>query len=205
MAAHVPELDSEKHVPCGSCVSVGAAEGDLLSCSQLVLCSLQLPGRCHMQAKWMIGCSSRHRRVTPCTSDRETSLSTMAGDGNRQTDPPPIIFQSGVSPANQTSKKGQFMNFSGGQSGTKVQCESCLFSQGKTPEFTEMGEIHELFRFGPFFGLVCRGRLLIQAPPSYGSRRYGFGVLRAQASILRDRCSVGALWGRVMPLSRSLF
>ena len=50
---------------------------------------------------------------------------------------------SGVTPANQT--KGQFMNFSQGHSGPKVQCESCLFSQGKTPEFTKMGEIHELF------------------------------------------------------------
>ena len=37
------------------------------------------------------------------------------------------------------------MNFSQGHSGTKVQCESCLFSQGKTPEFTKKGEIHELF------------------------------------------------------------
>ena len=37
------------------------------------------------------------------------------------------------------------MNFSQGHSGTKVQCESCLFSSGKTPEFTKMGEIHELF------------------------------------------------------------
>ena len=37
------------------------------------------------------------------------------------------------------------MNFIRGHSGTKVQCESCLFSQGKTPEFTKMGEIHELF------------------------------------------------------------
>ena len=37
------------------------------------------------------------------------------------------------------------MNFSQGQTGTKVQCESRLFSQGKTPEFTKMGEIHELF------------------------------------------------------------
>ena len=37
------------------------------------------------------------------------------------------------------------MNFSQGHSGTKIQCESCLFSQGKTPEFTKMGEIHELF------------------------------------------------------------
>ena len=42
-------------------------------------------------------------------------------------------------------KKGQFVNFSQGHSGTKVQCESCLFSEGKTPEFTKMGEIHELF------------------------------------------------------------
>ena len=37
------------------------------------------------------------------------------------------------------------MNFSQGHSGTKVQCESCLFSQGETPEFTKKGEIHELF------------------------------------------------------------
>ena len=51
---------------------------------------------------------------------------------------------SGVAPANQT-KKSQFINFSQGHSGTKVQCEPCLFSQGKTPEFTKMGEIHELF------------------------------------------------------------
>ena len=60
-------------------------------------------------------------------------------------------------PRQTKPKKGQFMNFSQGHSGTKFQCESCLFSQGKTPEFTKMGEIHELFRFGPFFGLVCRG------------------------------------------------
>ena len=38
-----------------------------------------------------------------------------------------LTFKSGVAPANQT-KKGQFMNFSQGHSGTKVQCESCLFS-----------------------------------------------------------------------------
>ena len=50
----------------------------------------------------------------------------------------------GVTPANQT-KKSQFMNFSRGHSGTKVRCESHLFSQGKTPEFTKVGEIHELF------------------------------------------------------------
>ena len=48
-------------------------------------------------------------------------------------------------PRQTKPKKGQFMNFSQGHSGTKVQCESCLFSQGKTPELTKMGEIHELF------------------------------------------------------------
>ena len=37
------------------------------------------------------------------------------------------------------------MNFSQGHSGTKVQCESCLFSEGKTPEFRKMSEIHEFF------------------------------------------------------------
>ena len=49
------------------------------------------------------------------------------------------------SPWQTKPKKGQFMNFSQGHSGTKVQSESCLFSQGKTPEFTKMSEIHELF------------------------------------------------------------
>ena len=48
-------------------------------------------------------------------------------------------------PRQTKPKKGQFMNFSQGHSGTKVQCESGLFSQGKTPEFTKIGEIHELF------------------------------------------------------------
>ena len=37
--------------------------------------------------------------------------------------------KSGVAPAKQTRpKKGQFMNFSQGHSGTNIQCESCLFS-----------------------------------------------------------------------------
>ena len=54
------------------------------------------------------------------------------------------------------------MNFARGQSGTKVRCESRLFSQGETPEFTKMGEIHELFMLALFwFGLP--GRLLIQS------------------------------------------
>ena len=48
-------------------------------------------------------------------------------------------------PRQTKPKKGRFMNFSQGHSGTKVQCESCLFSQGKAPEFTKMGGTHELF------------------------------------------------------------
>ena len=41
-------------------------------------------------------------------------------------------------------------------------------------------------RFGYFLSF-----LLFQAPPSYGSGRCGFGVLKFQDSVLRDRCSVG--------------
>ena len=55
--------------------------------------------------------------------------------------------RSGVAPANQT-KEGQFMNFSRGHSGTKVQCESCLFPKEK----------HQNVSFG------LPGRLLRRAP-----------------------------------------
>ena len=38
------------------------------------------------------------------------------------------------------------MNFSQGHSGTKVRdVNRARFPQGKTPEFTKMGEIHEHF------------------------------------------------------------
>ena len=37
------------------------------------------------------------------------------------------------------------MNFPGAFRNRSSICESCLFSQGKTPEFTKRGEIHELF------------------------------------------------------------
>ena len=51
-----------------------------------------------------------------------------------------------MAPANQTKEKGQFMDFSQGHSGTKVQYESCLFSKGKNTRIhRKMGEIHELF------------------------------------------------------------
>ena len=57
------------------------------------------------------------------TSFRESVADTFHQESPRQTKP----------------KKGQFMNFSQGHSGTNVGCESCLFSPGKTPEFTKNG------------------------------------------------------------------
>ena len=55
-----------------------------------------------------------------------------------------VLLLSGVAPANQTKERSVHELFTG-HSGTKVQCELCLFSKGKTPEFTKMGEIHEFF------------------------------------------------------------
>ena len=72
----------------------------------------------------------------------------------------------GVVPANQTKERSVHELFAGTNLNQSSMCELCLFSQGKTPEFTKKGEIHELFvsapfldwfgffRFGPFFGLV---------------------------------------------------
>ena len=51
---------------------------------------------------------------------------------------------SGVAPANQTEER-QFMNFSQGRSEQKFNVKIVLVFKRKTPEFTKMGEIHELF------------------------------------------------------------
>ena len=65
---------------------------------------------------------------------------------------------SGVAPANQTKERPVHELFPGGKPWNKSSiCESRLFSQGKTPELTKMGENHELFVLALFFGLVCRG------------------------------------------------
>ena len=79
-------------------------------------------------------CSRREQQVlsgkpSACIFTHLAQPSTLNQEWPRQTKP----------------KKGQFMNFSQGHSGTKVQCESCLFPKEKTPEFTKMCEIHELF------------------------------------------------------------
>ena len=55
-----------------------------------------------------------------------------------------MVVCSGVTPANPTKERPVHELFPGA-TGTKVRCESRLSSQGKTPEFTKMDEIHELF------------------------------------------------------------
>ena len=52
---------------------------------------------------------------------------------------------SGVIPANQTKERPVHELFPVANWNTSSNVNSCLFSQGKTPEFTKMGEIPELF------------------------------------------------------------
>ena len=49
------------------------------------------------------------------------------------------------SPRQTNPKKGQFMNFSQGTLEPKFDLNRACFPKEKTPEFTKMGEIHELF------------------------------------------------------------
>ena len=51
----------------------------------------------------------------------------------------------GVAPASQTKERSVHELFTGAFWNKSSTCESCLFSKGKTPEFTKMGEIHEVF------------------------------------------------------------
>ena len=70
-------------------------------------------------------------------------------------------------PRQTKPKKGQFMNFSQGHSGTKVRyANRACFPKGKHQNsHKNMGtKFMKTSRFGPFFGLVCGlpGRLLIR-------------------------------------------
>ena len=56
-------------------------------------------------------------------------------------------------------KKGQFMNFSQGHSGTKVQCESCLFPKEKHQNSPKWAKFMN-FSFWPFLWFGLPGRLL---------------------------------------------
>ena len=62
-------------------------------------------------------------------------------------------------PRQTKPKKGQFMNFSQGHSGTKVQCESCLFSWGKHQNSQKWAKFMN-FLFLPFLWFGLPGRLL---------------------------------------------
>ena len=67
--------------------------------------------------------------------------------------------KSGVTPANQTKERPVHELFAGAFRNKSSICESCLFSQGKTPEFTKkMGEIHMNFSFCPFLWFGLPGR-----------------------------------------------
>ena len=55
------------------------------------------------------------------------------------------LQSSEVAPANQTKERSVHELFAGAFRNKSSICESRLFSQGKTPEFTKTGEIHELF------------------------------------------------------------
>ena len=64
------------------------------------------------------------------------------------------------SPRQTKPKKGQFMNFSRGHSGTKVRCESRLFSQEKHQNSQKWAKFMN-FSFWPFLWFGLPGRLPI--------------------------------------------
>ena len=63
------------------------------------------------------------------------------------------------SPQQTKPKKGQFMNFSRGHSGTKVRCESCLFSKEKHQNSQQKWAKFMNFSFWPFLWFGLPGRL----------------------------------------------
>ena len=63
-------------------------------------------------------------------------------------------------PRQTKPKKGQFMNFSQGHSGTKVQCESCFFPKEKHQNSQEWPKFMNI-SFWPFLWFGLPGRLLI--------------------------------------------
>ena len=71
--------------------------------------------------------------------------------------PVPALKGKGVTPANQTKERSVHELFAGAFRNKSSRCESCLFSQGKNTRIHKNGRNSWTFRFGPFFGLVCRG------------------------------------------------
>ena len=69
---------------------------------------------------------------------------------------------SGVTPTNQTKERPVHELFAG-HSGTKVECESCLFSQGEKHQNSQKWAKFMNFLFCPFLWFGLPGRLLIVA------------------------------------------
>ena len=100
--------------------------------------------------------TSNSLRVVLCNSERFSRVSqARIGETLLIYHVLELIYQEW--PRQTKPKKGQFMNFPQGHSGTKFRCESCLFSWGKNTRIHKNGRNSWTFRFGPFFGLVCRG------------------------------------------------
>ena len=72
-----------------------------------------------------------------------------------------MILISGVAPANQTKARPVHELFLGAFRNRSSQCESCLFSRGKTPEFTKKRAKFMNFSFWPFLWFALPGQLLI--------------------------------------------
>ena len=62
-------------------------------------------------------------------------------------------------PQQTKPKKGEFMNFSQGHSGTKVRYvnRACFPKEKHQNSYKNGRDSYELFLLAPFFGLVCRG------------------------------------------------
>ena len=106
-------------------------------------------------------------------------------------------------PRQTKPKKGRFMNFSQGHSGTKVRCVNrACFSPGKTPEFTKNRWSSWTFRFGLFFGLVCRGDSWLKTPTSLNQEEAFLLTAGAFLLTVKLLClqSVKALLRRTFPL-----
>ena len=73
---------------------------------------------------------------------------------------PKIRPSSGVAPANQTKERSVHELFASAFRNKSSKCESCLFSQGKTPEFTQKWAKFMNFSYWPFFWFGLPGRLL---------------------------------------------
>ena len=84
-------------------------------------------------------------------------------------------------PRQTKPKKGQFMNFSQGHSGTKFNVNRASFPKENT-RIHKNGRNSWTFRFGPFFGLVCRG-------DSWRARVAEKGELGPKPAEVRNTCT----------------